>query len=566
MTPVGSGAPDARPPGRSHRHVLAIVLFVLGASLLLHLRFSWLGFNPTDEGFVLAYSRRLLEGQVPHRDFISIRPVGSALLHLPVVLLGGSHTFWLSRLVFWIELVTTSIAWTFVITALLGRRPSISTRLAWSLVAVMLSAHYFPAMAWHTVDGLFISAVGLLLCVQRSRRLERLGYLVLGAAPLFKQNYAVLVPAALILLGGHRQPACWLASVVPSLVYVVALLATGGLSDAITQMTSQTDVLGPGVRRYLWEYAAPWGALFGFLAIRELFRSRVGADEDHTPATPRPWLTPVVGVLSVYAILIAAASTLAEGRFLGAASFGLFGAAAGATLYLAMEPAERRGYVACGLLTLLTAWSCSISVGYNTPALATGPLALLLLSLVRRALPAGPAGLLARVPMVLDVVLIAVAAVSFHAARTTHVYQDRPAPLLTRAVGPLLRGGAGIFTNENTAAFLEDLGRAVARSSGTPYAIIPDLAAYWVTAPDVNPLPIDWAQSIELNDRALVDRVIDAIAQRRGALIVIVQKVDANVLASGFTPLPDSDHYAVVRHVRRTLVKIDETAFFELYR
>ena len=66
--------------------------------------------------------------------------------------------------------------------------------------------------------------------------------------------------------------------------------------------------------------------------------------------------------------------------------------------------------------------------------------------------------------------------------------------------------------------------------------------------------------------RALVERVTDAIARRRGALTVIVQKVDANVLAGGFTPLPDSDHYAVVRHVRRTMVKVDETAFFELYR
>jgi len=49
-------------------------------------------------------------------------------------------------------------------------------------------------------------------------------------------------------------------------------------------------------------------------------------------------------------------------------------------------------------------------------------------------------------------------------------------------------------------------------------------------------------------------------------LIVIVQKVDANVLANDFAPLPDSDHYAVVRYVRRNLTKLDETRFFELYR
>src|SRR5205823_6618447 len=41
-----------------------------------------LGFYPTDEGLLQAYTYRILHGQVPHRDFISPRPLGSALLHI----------------------------------------------------------------------------------------------------------------------------------------------------------------------------------------------------------------------------------------------------------------------------------------------------------------------------------------------------------------------------------------------------------------------------------------------------------------------------------------------------
>jgi hypothetical protein len=41
-----------------------------------------LGFNPTDEGFVLAGSYRILHGQVPHLDFISPRPAGSLVIHV----------------------------------------------------------------------------------------------------------------------------------------------------------------------------------------------------------------------------------------------------------------------------------------------------------------------------------------------------------------------------------------------------------------------------------------------------------------------------------------------------
>src|SRR5258708_31765250 len=33
-----------------------------------HLEFSWMGYTPTDDGWVLAGSRRILAGQIPHRD------------------------------------------------------------------------------------------------------------------------------------------------------------------------------------------------------------------------------------------------------------------------------------------------------------------------------------------------------------------------------------------------------------------------------------------------------------------------------------------------------------------
>ena len=39
------------------------------------------GFNPSDDGVILAQSYRLLQGQIPHLDFISIRPIGSAVFH-----------------------------------------------------------------------------------------------------------------------------------------------------------------------------------------------------------------------------------------------------------------------------------------------------------------------------------------------------------------------------------------------------------------------------------------------------------------------------------------------------
>ncbi len=84
---------------------------LLLAPAICHLSFSWMGYNPTDDGFVLAQSRRILDGQIPHRDFISVRPVASALLHAPSVLLGGDRTYWWSRGFVWVEFSCIAWAW-----------------------------------------------------------------------------------------------------------------------------------------------------------------------------------------------------------------------------------------------------------------------------------------------------------------------------------------------------------------------------------------------------------------------------------------------------------------------
>src|SRR2546423_7312479 len=85
------------------KETLIGVSFLILIPLLAHWLFSWMGFTPTDDGFTLAYSRRLLAGQVPDRDFIIIRPFLSPLIHVPFVFFGGAYTFWLSRLFVWFE-------------------------------------------------------------------------------------------------------------------------------------------------------------------------------------------------------------------------------------------------------------------------------------------------------------------------------------------------------------------------------------------------------------------------------------------------------------------------------
>ena len=73
--------------------------------IIFHLIFSKYGFNPTDDGHVLANSKRILFGEVPHKDFISVRPAGSAYLHVFEVLFFKDSLFYFSRLIVCCSLV-----------------------------------------------------------------------------------------------------------------------------------------------------------------------------------------------------------------------------------------------------------------------------------------------------------------------------------------------------------------------------------------------------------------------------------------------------------------------------
>src|SRR5512137_1152907 len=149
---------------RFARIPVVTILFLILAPLTAHLMFSSLGFNPTDDGFTLAYSRRILAGQVPHRDFIIIRPFLSPLFHVPFVLFGGDNTYLLSRAFVWLQFACMAWAGVYIIDKKIRLSLSNLEKICIALISMAVSAHTFRTMAWHTIDGLFFTSLGLVLC------------------------------------------------------------------------------------------------------------------------------------------------------------------------------------------------------------------------------------------------------------------------------------------------------------------------------------------------------------------------------------------------------------------
>src|SRR2546425_11880711 len=120
---------------RVDSQLFVALLFLVLVPLCAHFMFSWMGFTPTDEGFTLAYSRRILDGQVPHRDFIIVRPFFSPLLHVFAVFFGGDYTFWLSRMFVWFQLASMSWMWTSIGNHLTQASLSLTSRFSLALIA-----------------------------------------------------------------------------------------------------------------------------------------------------------------------------------------------------------------------------------------------------------------------------------------------------------------------------------------------------------------------------------------------------------------------------------------------
>jgi len=248
---------------------------------------------------------------------------------------------------------------------------------------------------------------------------------------------------------------------------------------------------------------------------------------------------------------------------LGIISFGIFGMVVGVVLYLVSTGAARDGdRTPVVLIALLLAWSASLSVGYNFPALLLGPLFTILAAFVYSIRGSLDPRFLRAALVVAGVAIL----LGFGVARPHYIYREQPSSELTKSLDGVLPGGRLIYTNPITYDFLIDLNEATdeVSSRNRRYAIVPDVPGYWVQSRQTNPLPVDWPQPVELGSQHLIDRVTSDLEAERGEVVVMVQKVHAFYLADGFVPL-DEDQYAVVRYVRENFEKTDETGFFELY-
>jgi len=536
----------------------AALFFLVSVPAIAHLLFSWMGMNPTDDGFFFGMGRRILDGQLPHLDFITARPAGTGLMWAPVIIFGGDYTIWISRLTVWFEFACIAWIWTAIVARLLRQSLGLFEQVALALVVFAITAHHALLTPWPADDGLWFTSIGLLCCLSPQSSYRFLGYLIIGASCLFKQNFLAIGPAFLVVLGQWRQVRYWLALVVIPTAYVTWICAGGGFHDFVLQMTSHADLYDTGFRRYLHSKPLFCGFIasyFGLLAVSGQIKTPVL----NLPQNARSFLIS----LGTAAVFIPSAISLvwsftAPQKY----SFVLFGLVMGAAVYFLCRRDSASELIRAALLVLAVMWTVSISIGYNCPALGAGIAAVLLAGYLRMLLPSGDAG--RRFRAIWRWCLLAstvVTLICFGIGRVLFIYRDLPAWKLTCSLNGVLPGGKLIKTNPVTYEYMKELHDLVQQYQGREYMILPDGAIWWIKAPQGNPLPTSWPLDFELGTPQLYNRFIQALDAQHGRGVIFLAKV----MGFNLVNVPAPDWYSVVPYVKSHFHKIGETKYWEVY-
>ena len=248
------------------------------------------GFNPTDEGVIQAQSYRILNGEIPHKDFISIRPAFSGILHtidfiIPLPLIESGR--WMTVL----ETFIIAFFLSLIIRMIYFRQNNIKTQLLYlipiTLCTYILTTNVISIFPWTTIDALMFSSIALFFLVRSIQREDHFPYGMLLLSIMFfsigalcRQTFVLTIPFIFIYLFIFKRRykiklfklvIHVLIGCLPGIVYIIYIAANDALSLFVSQMTGRSEFVQTGIiafakglaKSYLWPlYIMTLGFLF----------------------------------------------------------------------------------------------------------------------------------------------------------------------------------------------------------------------------------------------------------------------------------------------------------------
>jgi hypothetical protein len=213
---------------------------------------------PTDDGLFLGMSWRIFHGEIPHREFIYLRPPLTPIIHTIWYWFPERLTFPLARASFYLwHCLIVVTAFFFGARRFCHNRESCLVLAAFAVLGFFWGMHNMPAMPWYTVDSVLFCSLGLLVIAWGLERRESMrwpllwGGILLGLAPWSKQNFAILPIWVGFFLGFQTliRKVRWreilpfaVGVAIPSVLFVLFLQANGALANFVEQIRAVSSV------------------------------------------------------------------------------------------------------------------------------------------------------------------------------------------------------------------------------------------------------------------------------------------------------------------------------------
>lgn len=374
-------------------------LVVIGFALLIAIVFYQNdyveneGFNPTDEGVILAQSWRIINGEIPHKDFISIRPVASGYLHTinflfssPIVV----NARWF--VIFQYFIIALSIS------SFLIKEIERSFKIKASpiiLLAVLMSAFALTSLnyilySWTTIDALFWTCLALpLIFAENSRFKNALSLFFLSLAALSRQTFLLIsVFGFLYIIYTYRKDILKtipvvLFGIIPYLVYFIMLIYNDALGDFIQQVTGRSEFYKTAILKFHWSFysssATPFNSFIIFISILLFIRRKYGFIELFVKKGLHIIITLIY---AIFAIVLIIRYFMSEKFNAYELPYEIFFMLLVLILlhYVLLNKKMRITIIAFSIL--MTSWLSAISLGANTPIFAVGIMFLAMMFLI----------------------------------------------------------------------------------------------------------------------------------------------------------------------------------------
>jgi len=535
------------------RFLLSDYLSVGGICFLLSViyffAYGFYGLSDTDQGFIQALSWRIVQGEIPYKDFIYVRPPLSLYLHSLGVLF--PMPVLLSRLFFYMSCGLTVWLCTRIIQTYFDFKPIGISPTIFAGMAFVCSVHNYPPMPWHTTDGLLLAALGIyFITVRKHIGFTYLGVLCLLFSAFCKQSFypLIVLGPALVYFVKPKQQARWvIISYLLSIVLLIGFLQLfasewwGLFIKQTTGVTELSDLLQVGIVKYIKPLL--------LLILPAIVVWRLQEDFilpgywKYLPATIY-WLF-FFGLLGLHVFKALTEQTYVPPSFGFSQAFFLL------ATWVAIRGTwiNTKAYVA--LLALLAiAWCSGLSWGYATPMLFFTPVLFGFLYLLYDELEF-------RVPRFfyggIFVVLVWVFALLYQypyraSAREDTVYH-------AGEVFPKLKGihvGAFMFEKCRELAALH-------LQYGDRFTVLPSFPQAHFLTETQNPLQIDWAHNAEIGSAHKIYALIEELPRAADYIFIERDKLSETT---------DSTRYGSLLsgHVRQHWHKVQEGEFFEVYQ